>query len=160
MWINTGNGGFFCRHPQQRNTKFAFTNFGVSYGLASWKIWPERVDRINQFFECYQSHDEYDTKSITHVMHMNSIHPGVLLASYQPPKWSSLHLPWNGHTGGCLHGRNQNGLIMHLDISVRNQYLIHGWLILFEWEYCYNSLTLLWRVYLINWETMRLYWLN
>lgn len=86
MWINTGNGGFFCRHPQQRNTKFAFTNFGVSYGLAGCDLWPERVDRMNQFFECYQSHDEYDTKSITHVMHMNSIHPGVLLTSYQPPK--------------------------------------------------------------------------
>ena len=85
MWIEKANGGYFCRQPQQRDTKFAFTNFGVSYGLASCGLWPDKVDKINQLFETYRSHDEYDTKAITHVMHMNSLHPGVLLAAYQPP---------------------------------------------------------------------------
>ena len=80
MWIEKGaDKGYFCRHPLQRGTVFAFTNFGVSYGLASVGLWPERIMKLNNFFETYKSKDEYDTKSITHVMHLNSLMPGVLL---------------------------------------------------------------------------------
>ena len=80
MWIKeTADSGFFCRHPNTRYVKFAFTNFGVSYGLQGVGMWPDRVNKLNNFFTTYKSHDEYDTKSITHVMHVNSLMPGVLL---------------------------------------------------------------------------------
>lgn len=82
MWIDAGSdAGYFCRHPQQHSVKFAFTNFGVSYGLQSYGLWPEKVEKLNRFFDTYKSGDEYDRNSITHVMHLNSIFPGVLLAS-------------------------------------------------------------------------------
>ncbi len=48
--------------------KFAFTNSGVSAGLQAAGAWPERVARLNSFFEAYRSGDEYDTDAITHVM--------------------------------------------------------------------------------------------
>ncbi len=83
MWIVTESGkkGYFCRQPTWTETKFAFTNFGVSYGLQSVKLWPERVSMLNNFFEDFKSHDEYDRKAITHVMHLNSLLPGVLIES-------------------------------------------------------------------------------
>lgn len=83
MWIDADkNSGYFCRHPKQRSIKFAFTNFGVSYGLQSYGLWPEKVDKLNKFFESYKSGDEYDRNSITHVMNLNSIFPGVMLSSF------------------------------------------------------------------------------
>ena len=80
MWIETASDkGYFCRHPLQRDTVFAFTNFGVSYGLSSVALWPEKVTKLNNFFESHKSGDEYDTKSITHVMYLNSLMAGVLV---------------------------------------------------------------------------------
>ncbi len=85
MWIETESGqkGYFCRQPTWTETKFAFTNFGVSYGLQSVQLWPNKVEMLNQFFDEFKSHDEYDRKSITHVMQLNSIMPGVMLHGYK-----------------------------------------------------------------------------
>ncbi len=84
MWIKTDeNKGYFCRAPYQPKVKFAFTNYGVSYGIQSVALWPERVEMLNNFFDEYHSGDAYDTKSITHVMHMNSLMPGVFLQNYK-----------------------------------------------------------------------------
>lgn len=74
--------GFFCRLPQYRETKFAFTNYGISIGLQAVGAHPERVDRLNEFFDHYESGDEYDTAAITHVMACNSHFPGMFLAEY------------------------------------------------------------------------------
>jgi hypothetical protein len=70
---------FFCREPGLRNVKFAFTNYGVSVGLQASKVMPERVDRLNVFFEMYRSGDEYDDAAITHVMACCSHMPGALI---------------------------------------------------------------------------------
>ena len=84
MWVDvTSDRGYFCREPGHKKVKFAFTNFGVSYALQSVGLWPERVDKVNAFFESYKSHDEYDTDAITHVMQLNSLLPGVFMASYK-----------------------------------------------------------------------------
>ncbi|XP_078611936.1 uncharacterized protein LOC144882189 [Branchiostoma floridae x Branchiostoma japonicum] len=83
MWVEKGglfakDKGYFCREPGHRGVKFAFTNFGVSLGLQAAGVWPERVEKLHGFFESYKSNDEYDTDAITHVMHCNSLFPGVL----------------------------------------------------------------------------------
>jgi len=74
MWIDPP--GYFCREPGAPSVKFAFTNFGVSLGLQAVEVWPERVARLNSFFEVYRSGDEYDTDAITHVMACVSSLPG------------------------------------------------------------------------------------
>ncbi len=74
MWIDPP--GYFCREPGAYAVKFAFTNFGVSLGLQAVEAWPERVARLNSFFEAYRSGDEYDTDAITHVMACVSSFPG------------------------------------------------------------------------------------
>ena len=71
--------GYFCREPDLPNTKFAFTNYGVSVGLQAVAAMPERVDRLNEFFEGYRSGDEYDRAAITHVMACSSHFPGHLI---------------------------------------------------------------------------------
>jgi hypothetical protein len=78
MWCEKDDRGYFCREPRQRNVKFAFTNFGISYALQAVKLWPHRVQKLNHFFEEYRSNDEYDYEAINHVMHVNSLYPGVL----------------------------------------------------------------------------------
>ena len=70
--------GYFCREPNSPNTKFAFTNYGVSIGLQAVNAMPERVEQLNAFFEKYRSGDEYDHAAITHVMACNSHFPGCL----------------------------------------------------------------------------------
>lgn len=77
MWIDPP--GYFCRQPGMKRTKFAFTNYGVSVGLQAHELWPERVDRLNAFFEDYRSGDEYDVEAITHVMACSSHLPGRLI---------------------------------------------------------------------------------
>jgi hypothetical protein len=77
MWVNPL--GYFCRAPWQRETKFAFTNYGVSLGLQAAHVWPERVERLNTFFENWRSGDEYDREAITGVMACISHFPGVFL---------------------------------------------------------------------------------
>ncbi|MGA2710595.1 MAG: hypothetical protein ABSF86_19595 [Steroidobacteraceae bacterium] len=81
MWVDDG---YFCREPRQRGVKYAFTNYGVSIGLQAVSAMPERVRRLNEFFEHYRSGDEYDREAITHVMACSSHHPGHLLRTFAP----------------------------------------------------------------------------
>jgi hypothetical protein len=76
MWIEKG---YFAREPYLPEVRFAFTNYGVSVGLQGVDAWPERVQRLNAYFETYRSGDEYDRAAITHVMACNSHFPGLLL---------------------------------------------------------------------------------
>jgi hypothetical protein len=77
MWIEPP--GYFCREPGLPHVKFAFTNYGVSIGLQSVRAHPERVLRLNGFFESYRSGDHYDRDAITYVMGCCSLLPGELL---------------------------------------------------------------------------------
>jgi len=79
MWRQDG---YFCREPDLPHTKFAFTNHGVSVGLQAAGAMPERVERLNEFFENYRSGDEYDRAAITHVMACSSHFPGYLIRHY------------------------------------------------------------------------------
>lgn len=78
LWIDPP--GYFCRQSGLRETRFAFTNYGVSLGLQSADVWPRRVEAVNRFFEGRLSHDEYDANSITHVMACTSHYPGLFLS--------------------------------------------------------------------------------
>jgi hypothetical protein len=78
MWVEEG---YFCREPALRQVRFAFTNYGVAVGLQAVGAMPERVRRLNAYFETYRSNDEYDREAITHVMACSSHFPGYLLAS-------------------------------------------------------------------------------
>ena len=76
MWQSPG---YFAREPFLPHVRFAFTNYGVSVGLQSVGMWPERVDALNTYFDTYRSGDEYDRNAITHVMACSSHFPGLLL---------------------------------------------------------------------------------
>jgi hypothetical protein len=76
MWRDEG---YFCREPYLPDVKFAFTNYGISVGLQAVDAMPERVRRLNAFFETYRSGDDYDRAAITHVMACSSHFPGCLL---------------------------------------------------------------------------------
>jgi len=76
MWRQEG---YFCREPSLPHTKFAFTNYGVSIGLQAVGAMPQRVERLNEFFESWRSGDEYDRAAITHVMACSSHFPGHLI---------------------------------------------------------------------------------
>jgi hypothetical protein len=78
MWVDPP--GYFCREPGARTVRFAFTNYGVAVGLQAVGAWPERVARLNGYFESYSSGDEYDRDAITHVMACSARLPGLLLA--------------------------------------------------------------------------------
>jgi hypothetical protein len=82
MWVEPP--GYFCRAPALRQVKFAFTNFGVSLGLQATGAWPERVNRLNSFFETWRAGDDYDREAITWVMACTSHFPGLLLQSGRP----------------------------------------------------------------------------
>jgi hypothetical protein len=77
MWVDEG---YFCREPELRHVRFAFTNYGVAVGLQAVDAMPERVRSLNAYFETYRSGDEYDREAITHVMACSSHFPGALLA--------------------------------------------------------------------------------
>ncbi len=77
MWIDPP--GFYSRHPSTPDTRFAFTNYGVSLGLQAAGALPENVTKINAYFENYRSGDEYDTNAITHVMACVSHFPGEFI---------------------------------------------------------------------------------
>jgi hypothetical protein len=79
MWRQEG---YFCREPSLPDSKFAFTNYGVSIGLQAVAAMPERVERLNDFFDSYRSGDEYDRAAITHVMACCSHFPGYLIQDY------------------------------------------------------------------------------
>jgi hypothetical protein len=76
MW---NSAGYFCREPYLPDLRFAFTNFGVSVGLQAVNEMPDRVHRLNEYFESYRSGDEYDQAAITHVMACSSHFPGCLV---------------------------------------------------------------------------------
>ncbi len=82
MWIDPP--GYFCREPGALKVKFAFTNYGVSLGLQAQRCWPERIVRLNSFFEGYRSGDDYDKDAITHVMACVSYFPGQFIARPSP----------------------------------------------------------------------------
>jgi hypothetical protein len=65
MWIDPP--GYFCRAPQLPHVKFAFTNYGVSLGLQAIQQHPDRIRKLNAFFDAYRSGDEYDREAITHL---------------------------------------------------------------------------------------------
>ena len=77
MWSEVG---YFCREPHLPDVKIAFSNYGVSVGLQAVDAMPERVQRLNEFFEDYRSGDEYDHAAITHVMACSAHFPGYLLS--------------------------------------------------------------------------------
>ena len=79
MW---SNDGYFCREPSLPRVKFAFTNYGVSVGLKAVEEMPDRVARLNAFFDRYRSGDEYDREAITHVMACSSHFPGYLIRGF------------------------------------------------------------------------------
>jgi hypothetical protein len=79
MWVEAG---YFCREPRAHHVKFAFTNYGVSVGLQAVHAMPDRVQRLNAFFETYRSGDEYDRGAITHVMACSAHSPGYLIRSF------------------------------------------------------------------------------
>lgn len=79
LWIQPP--GYFCRQEGWHEMKFAFTNYGISLGLQSVGCWPACVNAINNFFDTFESGDEYDTSAITHVMACTSHFPGLFLVS-------------------------------------------------------------------------------
>ena len=72
--------GYFCREPNLPNTRFGFTNYGISVGLQSVGAMDECVQKLNTYFDSYRSGDEYDFAAISHVMACNSHFPGRLLS--------------------------------------------------------------------------------
>lgn len=79
MWVDAG---YFCREPDLREVKFAFTNYGVAVGVQAVDAMPDRVLRLLSFFESYRSGDEYDREAITHVMACSAHLPGFLLRDF------------------------------------------------------------------------------
>jgi hypothetical protein len=77
MWVDPP--GYFCRAAHLQHIMFAFTNYGVSLGLQSVRRSPDRVARLNQYFDHYHSGDHYDSDAITHVMACTSHYPGAFL---------------------------------------------------------------------------------
>ena len=84
MWIDPP--GYFCREPDLRTVKFAFTNYGVCLGLQAVGLGEDRVRAVNRFFDTYRSGDHYDMDAITHVMACTSRFPGAFLAGRSDPR--------------------------------------------------------------------------
>lgn len=82
MWVQTAEGGYFCREPQHPHVKFAFTNYGVAIGLQAANALPKRVEQLHAFFDTWRSGDHYDRDAITHVMACSSHFPGYLLQGF------------------------------------------------------------------------------
>ena len=82
MWRDKG---YFIRDPVWEPTSLlAFSNYGVSLGLQAQQIFPDRVQKLNTFFETYKSNDEYDWDGNTHVMQCTSLFPGLFLKNWHP----------------------------------------------------------------------------
>jgi hypothetical protein len=77
MWVDPP--GYFCRTRHLRQIMFAFTNYGISLGLQAVGGTPDRIVRLNQYFDHYRSGDHYDSDAITHVMACTSHFPGAFL---------------------------------------------------------------------------------
>jgi hypothetical protein len=82
LWVDPP--GYFARASYADYVRIAFANYGVSVGLQSQDMWPERVRALNDYFERYRSGDEYDREAITHVMACSSHFPGALLSVKVP----------------------------------------------------------------------------
>lgn len=78
LWIDPP--GYFGRASYARQVRIAFANYGVSVGLQSQDIWPERVAALNDYFDHYRSGDEYDGEAITWVMACCSHFPGAFVS--------------------------------------------------------------------------------
>lgn len=83
LWVDPP--GYFCRQPGYPDVAFAFTNYGISVGLQAHDATPERVARLNAFFDEARSGDEYERDAITHVMACTSHFPGTMLTSPAAP---------------------------------------------------------------------------
>lgn len=77
LWIDPP--GFFCRNSMAKNLKFAFTNYGISLGLQSLDILPDRVEKLNNYFQKNGYKTEYEKNAITHVMECISHFPGEFI---------------------------------------------------------------------------------
>jgi hypothetical protein len=77
LWVDPP--GYFARASYARNVRIAFANYGVSIGLQSQHLWPDRVKALNDYFERYRSGDEYDREAITWVMACCSHLPGTFV---------------------------------------------------------------------------------
>lgn len=77
LWVDPP--GFFGRASYARDVRIAFANFGVSIGLQSQDMWPDRVRALNDYFEKHRSGDEYDREAITWVMACCSHFPGAFI---------------------------------------------------------------------------------
>lgn len=77
LW--TDPPGYFARASQAPDVRIAFANYGVSLGLQAVDRWPDRVERLNAYFDTYRSGDEYDREAITHVMACTSHLPGAFV---------------------------------------------------------------------------------
>ena len=90
MWAQSLHGlwvdppGYFCRQFGLRDTRFAFTNYGISLGLQAVHEDAYEVDRLNGYFRNYRSGDEYDRNAITHVMACTSHFPGAFIKDWKP----------------------------------------------------------------------------
>jgi len=73
MWVE---GSYFCRGPETRAMRFAFTNYGVSVGLQAVDAMPERIRSLNAYFETYRS-GRIRSRGNTHVMHAVRTFPAV-----------------------------------------------------------------------------------
>lgn len=89
MWVRAG---YFCREPELRSVKFAFTNYGVSIGLQAVDAMPQRVSALHAFFDRYRAGDEYDEAAITHVMACSAHFPGLLLCPRSTGGLSGQHV--------------------------------------------------------------------
>jgi hypothetical protein len=78
LW--TDPPGYFGRASYARDVRIAFANYGVSVGLQSQDMWPERVRALNDYFENYRSGDEYDREAITWVMACCAHLPGAFVS--------------------------------------------------------------------------------
>ena len=80
LWVE--REGYFGRQLGHRDMKFAFTNYGIAMGLQAVNEWPERVARLNLYFDNYHSGDEYERNAITHVMACTARFPGYFLRHF------------------------------------------------------------------------------
>ena len=78
LWVDPP--GYFGRASYAQQVRIAFANYGVSIGLQSQELWPDRVARLNGYFERYRSGDEYDREAITWVMACCSHLPGAFVS--------------------------------------------------------------------------------
>jgi len=81
LWVDPP--GYFARASYAPDMRIAFANYGVSIGLQAADEWPERVTRLNAFFDTWRSGDEYDREAITHVMACSAHFPGALLRGFE-----------------------------------------------------------------------------